>query len=56
MIWSVAEAPVSTDSFSVTVGACAATEREVEAEPVLPAMSVWLATMVCVPPANPVGV
>ena len=55
VIRSVAEAPVSTASFSVTVGGSAATDREAEAEPVLPAKSVWLAVTVCVPAVRPLG-
>src|SRR5436190_294477 len=56
VILSVAEAPVSTASFGVTVPATVSSVKVSEVEPMLPATSVWLATTVCWPSASPVGV
>src|SRR5215218_9146525 len=54
-ILSVDELPVSVTSFSVTVGDMPPKLNESEAEPVLPAKSVSLATIVCGPLVRPVG-
>src|SRR5436190_1508451 len=56
VILSVAEAPVSLASLEVTVPAAVSSVKLSVLAPVLPATSVWLATMVCWPSLRLVGV
>src|ERR1700682_4101012 len=56
VILSAGDAPVSVTRLSATTGAVVSSVKVSDAVPVLPNVSVWLATMVCAPSARPLGV